>query len=66
MRDNEQVWMTLHEHYRTTKAILVSHDNEEDNAVWLPFSQIDVEEELAESIIVIRMPEWLVRDKGLI
>lgn len=66
MKDNEQVEMTLHEHHRTSRAILVSDDGEGVNAVWLPFSQIEVEEELADNIVVIRVPEWLAMDKGLI
>jgi hypothetical protein len=52
-------------HHRTDKAILVSDDGDRDNAIWLPLSQIEVEEHQS-GIITVTMPEWLAQDKGLI
>jgi hypothetical protein len=48
-------------------AILVSDDGDEDNAVWLPRSQIEYDRNAAVGDeITMTMPEWLAEDKGLI
>lgn len=52
-------------HHRTDKAILVSDDGDRDKAVWLPLSQIEIEER-AKGIVEVTLPEWLAMDKGLI
>lgn len=52
-------------HVRTSKALLVSDDGEKDGAVWLPLSQIEVEEK-GRGRAVITAPVWLLTDKGLV
>ena len=52
-------------HHETTKAILFSDDGDEKNAIWLPKSQIEVEDKDPPTCIVT-LPEWLAKDKGLI
>lgn len=53
-------------HAMTDKAILVSEDNDKDKAVWLPRSQIEVENDGHANFITVTLPEWLAHDKGLI
>lgn len=50
----------------TEKAICVSDDGTEKNAVWLPRSQIEINDWKPNGIMEITMPEWLAKDKGLI
>lgn len=52
-------------HHITERAILVSDDGDRDKAIWLPLSQIEVEDQ-EKSIAMITLPEWLALDKGLI
>ena len=63
----QKVTLELHLHAATDRAIYVSDDGEEDNAVWLPRSQIDVDEnaEIGETTS-IEVPEWLAKREGLI
>jgi hypothetical protein len=51
-------------HHRTEKAVLVSLDGERSKAVWLPLSQIEIEERERDSIVT--MPERLAIEKGLV
>ena len=54
-------------HHRTDKAALVSDDGDRDNAVWLPFSQIELDDDaMPGQTVEIVVPEWLAADKGLI
>jgi hypothetical protein len=53
-------------HALTDKAILVSDDGEKEHAVWLPRSQIEVENDGHENFVTVTMPTWLAQDKGLI
>ncbi len=57
--------LTLHLHAETDRAILVSEEGDERDAVWLPLSQCEVEI-LKDGIVEVAMPEWLALDKGLI
>lgn len=50
---------------RTPKAVLV-HEGDKSKAVWLPLSQIEIEESANRGIFVVTMEEWLAHDKGLI
>lgn len=45
----------------TDKAVLVSETGEKDDGVWLPKSQIEINDDGT-----ISLPEWLAMDKGLI
>lgn len=52
----------VHIHHKTEKAVLVSDDGDEENAVWLPLSQVELEPRER----TVTLPEWLAQDKGLI
>lgn len=61
--------LMLHVHHETKAALLVSDDGEEDNAVWVPKSQVRYEDDLPVPVGqdgVITVPVWLARDKELI
>ena len=52
--------------HSTDKAVLV-HTGNKESAVWLPFSQIEIEPNGAfDGIETVTLPEWLALDKGLI
>jgi bisphosphoglycerate-dependent phosphoglycerate mutase len=57
----------LHRHVMSPsgKAVLVSSDGNRNKAVWLPLSQIEMEE-IDAVTIKITLPEWLAKDKGII
>lgn len=50
---------------QTAKAVLFHTGNKEE-AVWLPLSQIEVDETGIGGIVTVTLPEWLAEDKGLI
>lgn len=50
----------------TASAILVSETGERENAVWLPKSQVEVENDGHANFVTVTMPEWLAKAKGLI
>jgi hypothetical protein len=50
---------------RTEKAVLV-HTGIKEKAVWLPLSQIEIEDSAIAGIETVSLPEWLALDKGLI
>lgn len=59
--------LTVHLHHSTEKAILVSDDGDKKKAVWVPKSQIEIDEDQSKgSMITFACPEWLAKDKGLI
>jgi hypothetical protein len=51
-------------HHRTEKAILFSNDGNRANAVWLPLSQIEVDDD--HPIWTVTLPEQIALEKGLI
>ncbi|KKL53499.1 hypothetical protein LCGC14_2274800 [marine sediment metagenome] len=51
--------------HRTDKAALVHTGNKEE-AVWLPFSQIEIEPTGIAGIETVSLPEWLAIERGLI
>ena len=51
--------------HRTEKAVLV-HTGDKNQAVWLPFSQIEIEPSGIGGIETVTLPEALALDKGLI
>lgn len=57
--------VTVRLHHETARAILVSDDGDRDKAVWLPLSQVEIERQ-DKDIVVVTLPEWLALDKGLI
>lgn len=60
----QQIELSLKLHFETDRAIHASDDGNRSNAVWLPRSQIEIEER--GDIILVTMPEWLAKEKGLI
>lgn len=52
-------------HAETAKAVLVSDDGDNDRAVWLPKSQVEVEI-IKGNQVTVTLPEWLAKDKGLL
>jgi len=51
-------------HHRTERAVLVSLDGERSKAVWLPLSQIEIENRKQDSIVTL--PVRLATEKGLV
>ncbi|WP_022727254.1 hypothetical protein [Fodinicurvata sediminis] len=62
---SDLVDLTAQLHHQTEKAVLVSSDGDRENAVWLPLSQIEVEDG-KDGLVDITCPEWLAHEKGLI
>lgn len=52
-------------HHSTDKAVLVSKTGDEEDAVWVPKSQIELEPK-GKDLAVLTGPEWLLIDKGLV
>lgn len=57
--------LDVYSHAMTERAVLVSKTSDRDDAVWLPLSQIEVNERRG-SVLEITCPTWLAKDKGLI
>jgi hypothetical protein len=70
--------LELKQHARTASAVLVSDGQNAHKPQWLPLSQIEIEEtgrfervwnddyrERA-PVVIVTLPEWLARSKGLI
>ena len=53
-------------HHATARAVLVSDDEDEDNAVWLPLSQVTYSETTNKDVFIFSVPEWLAKKAGLI
>jgi hypothetical protein len=57
--------MTVFLHRSTPRAILVSEDEESDK-VWLPRSQIEIEDDsIDHGPVNITLPQWLAEEKSL-
>ena len=65
-KEAERIDLTLFRHHATARAVLVSDDEDEETAVWLPMSQITVTETKAENVFIYSVPEWLAKKAGLI
>lgn len=52
-------------HHETERAVLVSDSGDREDAVWLPKSAVEVDEEKGD-VIVITLRESLAQEKGLI
>jgi hypothetical protein len=64
-RDKIDIEVTIIRDVDSDAAILVSEDGDEDNAVWLPRSQIEYTTD-RHGLTTVTLPEWLAEDKGLI
>lgn len=51
-------------HAQSERAVKVSADGEEANAVWLPLSQIEIAMK-RNGLAEVSMPAWLAVEKGL-
>lgn len=51
-------------HCETDKAVQVSGSGDREDAVWLPKSQVEIEQ--SGSYYVITLPEWMAQERGLI
>lgn len=51
--------------HQTANAYLVTQDVSK-NGVWLPKSQIEIEETQVKGIWCVSLPEWLALEKGMI
>lgn len=59
--------LEVHFHWYTPEAIKVSTDGEDNNAVWLPKSIVEYDEETeVGTVIKISLPERTAIDKGLV
>ena len=61
----EMIEMELHVHHETERAVLVSPTDDEDDAVWLPLSQVLPDYDAA-GYGTFLVPEWLAKEKGLV
>ena len=62
---NEIVDIDMHLHPTSSeRAVLVSKDGEEKNAVWLPISQIEVMPKQGNHVVVT-VPTWLAEERNL-
>lgn len=48
----------------TAQAIRV--EDADENTVWLPKSQIEIERRPNDRVITVTMPQWLAEEKGLV
>lgn len=63
---DEEVEIERYEIHRTDLAIRVSPNGREGpECMWLPLSQITIEEEASDGRLKITVPGWLAREKGL-
>ena len=65
MSKSDLVDLTMKMHAETDRAIRVSDDGEDRNAVWLPKSQIEIGE-LKAGYVEVTLPEWLAIAKALV
>lgn len=64
MSKSDLVDLTMKLHAETDRAIRVSDDGEDRNAVWLPKSQVEFVA-VKPGYVEVTLPEWLAIDKGL-
>ena len=57
--------VTVQLHASTDKAIKVSNTGIATDAVWLPKSQVEIEDK-GKGVLIVTAPTWLLRDKELI
>lgn len=66
MSKNELTDVTLQLHHETDRAILVSDDGHGEKAVWIPKSQCEFEQTGKPGIVLVTLPTWLAKERGLI
>jgi hypothetical protein len=65
-KKNELTDIEVFVHHRTASAALVSDDGDDDNAVWLPLSQIELDPDVDRGKTTLTGPTWLLQSKELI
>lgn len=65
MMRSDLIDLPMHLHIDRPHAIFASTTGEKDDAVWLPKSQIEIEQKDGRNIIVT-LPQWLAEEKGLV
>lgn len=65
MSKSDIIDIKMQKHAETSKAILASDDGDKEKAVWLPKSQIEIEED-KDGYIIVSLPEWLAMEKKLV
>jgi hypothetical protein len=63
---NDLVEVEVYKHHATDKAIKVSLDGEDSNAVFVPISKIEEMKPKSHGILMITLPEWMAIEKGLV
>lgn len=63
---DDPVEIEVYKHHATDKAIKVSLDGEDSNAVFVPLSKIEEMKPKSHGILMITIPEWLAIEKGLV
>jgi hypothetical protein len=56
---------TLVKHRETEKAVLVSETGENDDAFWLPYSQIEIIDDEDDNAVILDVPRWLAEKHNL-
>jgi hypothetical protein len=66
MSDKGLIDLALHLHHETEKAYLVSDTGDNDDTVWVPKSQCELNERKGGGVCEFTLPAWLAHGKGLI
>ncbi len=74
MGKRELVELTVHVHMFTyhsdgvaRRAVLVSDTGDRKDAVWLPCSQVEVDDDaVAGAVTTVVLPAWLAEERGLV
>lgn len=56
----------MHIHRQTDRAIHASNTGDDEDAVWLPLSLIEVTPKAGCTSVTVSLPEWLAKREGLI
>lgn len=62
----ELVDLKLYRFAETDRAVLVSDNEDEELAVWIPKSQVEINTTDRRSVIQVTMPEWLAIQKRFV
>ena len=64
-RETEWIELNVHCHRCTQRAVLLSDDGDESNAVWIPRSQVRGEVKVDE-VTTIEIADWIAEREGLV
>lgn len=57
--------LDMHMHHMTDRAVRVSSTGKDEDAVWLPLSQVEVLTQPGSRVVTVTIPTWLVDKHGL-